>query len=502
MANRIVVTLWIIVSALGLGAAWAADAPDPDLIAEKVMAAFDIPGMAVAIVKDDKLVAARGYGVKEAGGDDPVTPETIFAIGSNSKSFTSAAVAVLVGRGELSWEDVLAEKLPGFRMADNQLTWEGTFRDHLSMRTGLGEGAGNWLWHGTELSRTEILHRARYLEPASPFRTAFGYSNISYLAVGEAAAAVAGMSWDAFVRESFFGPLGMSSSDTLLAELDGRDNLATPHRRIDGANVPDSWADVDNAGPAGSITSNVLDMSKWLRFQLGEGTFEGNTIIDTAVFREMHLPHTFIRPETFYGMVLPDSNFVSYGLGWFVTDITGRKVLLHGGTVDGMTSMMAIVPSEKLGVVILTNVNLPQVHCIAFLREYLDAAVADSGVDWVEYMAAKYQMLQEHYFEAPMAQMEALRDPDNKAALALEAYAGEYSNDLYGKITVTFGDGGLSIAREAGEKTRLEHWYGDTFRPESEEFTTSFSTVTFTNSNGEATSLSETVLGTFTREVE
>jgi len=215
----------------------------------------------------------------------------------------------------------------------------------------------------------------------------------------------------------------------------------------------------------------------------------------------MHLSHTFIRPDSMYGHLLSDSNILSYGMGWFVIDITGRKVILHGGMVDGMTSMTALIPAEKLGIMILTNINLPHVHTLAFLREYLDAAVADSGIDWVGQMQAIGTMYDQMAAVQP-AKIEALRDPDNSPALTLDAYAGSYVNELFGKVTVSFIDGGLRIARDGGAEVRMEHWYGDTFRPESDQFTYDGSMVRFTTSNGVATSLSETFLGAFTREDE
>jgi len=488
------------VCAVGLClAASAAEVPDPDPIAERVMAAFEVPGMAVAVVKNDELVYARGYGVRSIDTGEPVTPETIFSIGSNGKSFTSAAVAVLVDRGVLSWDDVVAEKLPGYRLYDTRLTYEATFRDHLSMRTGLGDQAGINLWYGVDRTRDEVLHQLRYIEPTYPFRTTFAYSNVSIVAAGQAVAAVSGMSCAAFVRKNLFEPLRMTSTDTLLAELESRDNVAAPHERIDGQIITVPRRSADNAAPAGSITSNVLDMANWLRFQLGDGTFEGNVLVDAKVFHEMHIPHTVIRPDSSWGMLFPDSNILSYGFCWFVVDVTGRKVVLHGGSIDGMNALMVMVPAEKLGVMVLTNINLGHAHSLAFLREYLDQAVADSGVDWVE-QALAFSRMGAEAAAKKQAEIEALRDPSRKPSLALSAYAGSYLNRLHGAATVSFADGQLTIARGPGFEGRLDHWYGDTFRADWGQVTVDRTMVTFTVSSGDPVACELQDLGVFSRE--
>jgi CubicO group peptidase (beta-lactamase class C family) len=293
----------------------------------------------------------------------------------------------------------------------------------------------------------------------------------------------------------------MTSSDTLLAELDGRDNVARPHERRDGRNVPVPFRSADNAAPAGSITSNVIDMANWLRFQLGEGTFEGNTIVDAAVFREMHTPHTIIRSDTSWGMLFPDSNFLNYGLCWFVVDTNGSKVVMHGGSIDGMNALMVLVPAEKLGVVVLTNVNLSHVHSLAFLREYLDVAVADSGVDWVERSLAVKKMMDDGA-AAGEAEIEALRDSSNKPTLALEGYAGSYINDLHGAAAVAVEDGGLILSRGPGLEGRLVHWFGDTYRADWGADMPGSGFVEFAVSGGRAMGYTEGDLGMFSRANE
>ncbi|MGD2152782.1 MAG: serine hydrolase domain-containing protein, partial [Gemmatimonadales bacterium] len=237
---------------------------------------FEVPGFAVAIVKDGELVFAKGYGVRELGKADRVDEHTLFAIASNTKAFTAAALAILVDGGKLDWDDRVVEHLPYFQLYDPWVTQEMRVRDLLSHRSGLGTFSGDLLWYGTSYSRTEVIRRARYLEAAGEFRSDYGYSNLMFLAAGQLIAAVTGMSWDEVVEREFFEPLGMRRTVTSVRDLEGMGNVATPHRERDGWVFPLYWYDWDSMAPAGGIISSVADMSRWLRLQLGRGTWEGD----------------------------------------------------------------------------------------------------------------------------------------------------------------------------------------------------------------------------------
>lgn len=470
----------------------------PDPLVERVMAAFDVPGMSLSIVHGDEIIHARGYGVREAGGRRPVNRDTVFQIGSNGKSFTAAAVATLVSRGEMNWDDPAVDHLPQFRLASGELTMQVTLRDLLSMRTGLGAQSGLALWYGTGLSRDEVLHRMRYLQPEADLRTTFAYSNLSILAAGMAVAARANMTWDTFIRQNLFEPLDMRSSDTLLAETLARRNRAEPHERRNDGNVPIPYRSADNMAPAGSISSTARDMANYLRFQLNEGRFGGTTRVAPEVFREMHEPQTIISRDSLWGMLFPDSRFITYGLGWFVVDISGHRAVLHGGSIDGMNALMLLVPEADLGLVALSNIDLNHAHTLAFAREYLDLALSDSGVDWIASSADMLAVINAGAARVREA-VAVARKPGSRPSLPASAYAGDYASSLFGRATITVAGDTLRLSRGPGLEGELTHWYGDSFRPEWADTMPASGYVRFQLSGEEVLGFSEGALGLFRR---
>ena len=252
------------------------------------MKEWHVPGLAIAIVKDDSVVYAKGFGVREVGKPERVDAHTIFAIGSNTKAFTSAAVGIMVDRKKMRWDDKVTSYLPDFQLHDPYVTREITIRDVLSHRSGLGR-RGDMLWYGSSYDRDEILRRIRFLEPNSSFRSQFGYQNIMFLAAGQAMAKAAGKSWDDVIVSEIFRPLGMNESNTSTDSLRGKPDVATPHS-IDGANVtPIPWRNIDNVAPAGSINSSVMDMTHWIRLQLDTGVYAGKKIVSARSLSEKTL---------------------------------------------------------------------------------------------------------------------------------------------------------------------------------------------------------------------
>ncbi len=276
---------------------------------------FKVPGFAVAIVKDGELVFAKGYGVRELGKRESVDEHTMFAIASNTKAFTAAALAILVDEGKISWDDRVVEFLPYFQLYDPWVTQEMRVRDLLSHRSGLGTFSGDLLWYGTSYSSEEVVRRARHLEAAGKFRSDYGYSNLMFLAAGEVIAAVTGVSWDEVVENEFFEPLGMNNTVTSVKDLEGMSNVATPHRERDGRVFPLYWYNWDAMAAAGGIISSVADMSQWLRLQLGHGTWNGDTIFSESAQRTMWTPHisNVVTPGS--ERLFPTTHFRGYGLG-------------------------------------------------------------------------------------------------------------------------------------------------------------------------------------------
>ncbi len=453
---------FILLLFIGSFSAIAQDAPLAgfDDYVNKSIKDWDVPGVAIAVVKDDKIVFAKGYGVREIGKPDRVDERTIFAIGSSSKAFTAATTAILVDEGKIKWDDPATKYLPGFQVYDPVTTRELTVRDLLTHRVGLERG--DQLWHATEYDRGEILRRIRYLKPSSSLRSKFGYQNIMYLAAGEIVPSVTGKTWDDFLRERIFMPLGMSSTGTSISALKNSNDVAAPHSKFDGKLTAIPYRMIDNIGPAGSINSNVVDMAQWVRLQLNNGKFGDKQLISAASIKEMQSPQTIIRLEGAMERLYPEAHFLSYGMGWFLSDYRGRKLVEHGGSIDGMRALVAMLPEEKLGVVVLTNLS-GTILSVPLSYRIFDAYLGAQPRDWSAEMLKMTNGLLEQG-KAAAAKQEAERVKDTKPSLALEKYAGDYQNEMYGDTKIVTENGKLVLKRGAYITGDLEHWHYDTFR--------------------------------------
>ncbi|MBA3255394.1 MAG: serine hydrolase [Pyrinomonadaceae bacterium] len=425
---------------------------------------WKVPGFAIAIVKNDRVVFAKGYGVVELGKTPAVDENTLFAIASNSKAFTAAALAILVDEGKVKWDDKVTKYLPSFELYDPYVTRELTIRDLLSHRSGLATFGGDLLWYESEYSRDEILRRVRFLKPTSSFRSRFGYQNILFLAAGEVVARVSGKSWDEFVKERFFAPLTMKRTVTSHADLLTSSNVAMPHNEVEGKNRVIRYGKVDSIGSAEAIKSSVADMAQWLRLQLGRGTYEGRKLFSATASREMWTPHTVFsgiseQAEKFN----PTRHFNLYGLGWLLSDYQGRLLVSHGGGLDGMTSQFALMPEEKLGVVVLTNSETPLSTILA--NKVFDLFLGVRARDWNSEFLARAKD-NEAARKAGNRRIELSQVPQTKLSLPLSAYTGTYSGEMFGDAKVTEEEGKLVVRflpspYFVGD---LEHWHFDTFR--------------------------------------
>jgi CubicO group peptidase (beta-lactamase class C family) len=427
----------------------------------KSLKEWEVPGVAIAVVKDDKIIFAKGYGVKELGKTDPVTANTMFAIGSSSKAFTSAALAILVDEGKIKWNDPVSKYLPSFQLFDPYVTREMMVRDLLSHRIGLERG--DRIWYATDYSREEVMRRIRFLKPSSSVRSRFGYQNIMYLAGGQIIPSVVGKSWDDFLKERIFMPLGMSSTNTSISGLKGMSDVATPHAKINDKVKPIAYRLIDNIGPAGSINSNVTDMAQWVRMQLNSGKYGDKQIVSAANIKEMQNPHTIIPLEGLYTSLYSEAHFLSYGMGWFLSDYRGRKMVEHGGAIDGMRASVAMIPEEKMGVIVLGNMNgsiLPQLIANRIFDAYM---VPGKEKDWSSDLL-KVVKAAEAQGKAAQQKIEADRIRNTNPSLSLENYAGNYTDEMYGDMKVTFENGKLKAKFGPYFNGTLEHWHYDTFR--------------------------------------
>ncbi|HYK81642.1 MAG TPA: serine hydrolase [Gemmatimonadales bacterium] len=434
-----------------------------DAYAKRGLELLHAPGAAIAVVKDGKVLFAKGYGVRTWGAPARVDAHTLFQIASNTKAFTTAALAILADDGRLSWDDPVTKFLPGFQLYDPYVTHEFTVRDLVTHRSGLGLGAGDLLWLHSSYSREQIAYRIRYAKPASSFRSQYAYDNVLYDVAGEVVRAVSSKTWDDFVKERIFSPLGMTESGTTIADWAANPNVATPHDADRGRIRIVPLDTADNLGPGASIVSNVTDLAKWLLCRLDSGRAGGGRLFSERQAREMWSGQTILPitdPEPPLAPLRP--NFAEYGLGWRLRDYQGRKVVWHGGELAGMTSEVTLVPAERLGIVILTNSESDLAP--ALTARLLDSFFKVRPTDWVAaYVQA--DQLESAHADSIIAAARATRDSLSKPSLGLERYAGSYRDELYGDATIALeGDHlVLRFSHSPAFTGDLEHWQYDTF---------------------------------------
>lgn len=432
-----------------------------DAFVEKAMQEWQVPGLAVALVKDDRVVHIRGYGVRELGKTETVDENTIFPIGSTSKAFTSAAVALLVQDGKLSWDDRVIDHLPGFQLYDPWVTREITVRDLLSNRGGVS-GLSEWIWYATDHSRDEIVRRLRYVKPESSFRSQYAYRNVMFLTAGQVVAAVTGASWDAFVQERIFKPLGMLRSSTSVRDLQNRDNVITPHMNIEGKRTPVPLRNIDNMGPAGSVNASITDMAQWLRFHLANGVLDGRRIADAAVIQETHRPHTPIPISPEMASSAPWGRRADYCLGWILVDHQGDHVLYHNGKVDGIYAVIGFIPERQVGAVVLTNYQDQELSDVVFLRA-LDVLLDRPPKDWNSIYLGNWKQRETKSAQARQ-DLEASRIRGTTPSHPVAAYAGDYENEMYGRIAVSLEGDHLVLRLSSHLIGDMAHWHYETFR--------------------------------------
>ena len=471
-----------LVPAIGL-----AQGPPADLDAwvERARTTFDVPGIAVAIVKDGKVVHARGYGVRRLGDPAPVDDQTLFGIASNTKAFTATAVGILVDEKKLSWDDSIAARLPGFQMADPYVARELTIRDALSHRSGLGLGAGDLLfWPDTNVSRDEVVAAARFVRPASSFRSRYAYNNLMFVVAGQVIAAASGQSWDDFIRQRIFAPLGMTATRITSVGIGPGDNVASPHSRgwrLRGELKPIAATRDDTWAAAAGIKSNLRDLTKWVSVQLDRGRIdEARRLFSDAVSRELWQVHTPLRigdPPAPLAKTRP--TFSGYGLGFNLRDYQGRVIVSHTGGLTGMVSLVLMVPSERLGIIVLTNQEEGGAFS-AIAYHILDSYLGAPRTDWI---AAYRQARNDEFKRADDAEQKqaAERNKASRPSLTLAAYASRYQDPWYGGASIALEGERLvlRLERTPAAVADLEHWQYDTFRAVFRDNTIPDAFVTF-----------------------
>jgi CubicO group peptidase (beta-lactamase class C family) len=482
------VTLYVtllacLLTALPLLAQLSVPPADLDDYVARSMKTLEVPGLAVAIVKDGKVVFSKGYGVRKLGDPTLVDENTLFGIGSNTKAFTAAALATLVDAGKITWDDPVYERLKGFETYDPYVSKEMRIRDLLCHRSGLGLGEGDLMfWPHTTYTRDEVVYRLRYLKPATSFRTTYAYNNLMFLTAGQVVAEVSGKSWDDYLREKIFQPLGMNNTNTSNSLFRPDENWAYPHEKVDGTLQVIPFENLDNAGPAGSINSSIADMSKWVLLQLNHGKIPGT---ETRIFSEktsndmwaqqMITPVRMAPPE----LKILQSHFSGYGLGWGLRDYKGRKLVGHSGGVAGFVTRVMLVPEDNLGVIILTNAESTSAF-EAVLMHILDAYLGGPTQDYIASFKTLDDKERQDANETMKKSLQS-RATDSKPSLAAEKYAGDYSDPWYGNVKIKQENAGLVLNFERTSKgiADLQHWQYDTFKARWRDRTVEDAFVTF-----------------------
>ncbi len=442
-----------------------------DTYANAAMKAFDTPGMAVVVV-DGNDISTHAYGVRKLGASEPIDAHTIFPLGSNTKAFTSTALAMLVDQGSLQWSDRVEDRLPGFRMYDDYASSEMTITDLLVHRSGLGLGEGDlMLVPHTDRSRAELVHAIRYLKPAHSFRSSYDYDNVLYIVAGQLLQAVSGLRWEDFVQQHILDPLGMRDTQVSIdakvpdeASLHAR--IAGPVRGFGKQSVLTDVMSGDAFAPAGALKSSATDMGRWLQVLLNHGVMpDGTSLFSQTASEDLWTPHTLmpIAPGP-PSLVLSQPQFQAYAFGFEVRDYRGHKIITHLGGVLGGISAVVLIPDRHVAFAVM--INSEDAGTLFAMREHLlDTYLGLPSPDWI----ANYGQAQRQE-EAEALHMLALSKTASQReigpSLPLTGYVGKYKDAWYGTITISKTASGLMINfdRSPGMTGALEHVQYDTFR--------------------------------------
>jgi CubicO group peptidase (beta-lactamase class C family) len=451
---------------------WAAKPADPKAqlkglseFMTKAMAEWKVPGVAVAVVKDGKVILAEGFGLRDVKNNLKVTPQTVFAIGSSTKAFTATTVGLLTDDGKLDWDKPVCDYLPAFKLWNDFASEQMTPRDLLCHRSGLPRH--EFMWYGSPFSRQELFDRLRFLEPNHDFRAVWQYQNLMILTAGYLVGEVSRSTWEEFTRKRILEPLGMADSSFSVKDMQAAADHSLPYGEKKDKVVELPYRDIDVIGPAGSINSNVVDMAKWVILNLDKGKFAGKQVVSEAALTQIQSPQMVIQDPTFLLLHnFPELYFPSYGMGWFITSYRGHTLLHHGGNIDGFSAMVSFMPRDNMGLVILTNLNGTLLPYAAMFNIY-DRLLGLDQVGWSERFK---DIIDKFKAEAAKAEKEAGQDRqlNTKPSHPLEDYAGEYAHPGYGTLSVIKEGDGLK-AKYNGFEYVVSHHHYDVFDLKDEQ---------------------------------
>jgi CubicO group peptidase (beta-lactamase class C family) len=436
-----------------------------DSLVKEVLKTFDVPGISVGIIKDGKLIHAKGYGVRSLKNNLPVDENTLFGIASNSKAFTSAAIAMLIDEGKMKWDDKVRDYIPAFKMYDPYVTDAFTVRDLLTHRSGLGLGSGDLMFFpdGGTFTRAEMIHNLRYLKPVSEFRTKYDYDNNLYIVAGEVIAKVSGMPWEEYIEQRIMKPIGFTTSKASYDRLPNNANVIDAHAPADGkvVMIPHDWNPVANA--AGGIVSNITDLSKWLILQMDDGKYgEGKKLFSKEMHDEMWSPQTIIQT----GAGAYNTHFAAYGLGWFLADVKGYKQVSHTGGLAGTVTQITLLPELQLGIIVLTNQQSGAAFS-AITNTIKDSYLGYANRGWVKKMSDRVKAGEA---EAKKINEDIAKDmlAQQKKGIAKPAdslFVGTYNDKWFGDITISSKNGNMWMESKKSPRLNgyISHYKSNTF---------------------------------------
>jgi CubicO group peptidase (beta-lactamase class C family) len=421
----------------------------------RLMRDWKVQGVGVAIARGDDIVLSRGFGLRDVERELPATPHSIFAIGSVTKSFTTAALALLADDGKFDWDRPVREYLPTFKLWDQFSSERMTGRDLTSHRSGLPRH--DLMWYGSDESRKDLFSRLQYLEPTADFRTVWQYQNLMYMTAGYLVEVLSGMSWEEFVRQRIFAPLGMTSTHIDASAVESAPDFSRGYREHKNKVEPmEFYQEFKAMAPAGSIFSSVSDMSQWMLMQLNDGKLGERQFLSEGQVRLMHTPQTFITKGQF-----PEMPYSSYGLGWFVEPYRGHDMIHHGGNIDGFSAMLALMPEDGIGVVVLTNMDATPVNNLIAYNVF-DRFTDGKVVPWNKRMQERRKELREGE-KRGKGKRQSDRVRGTRPSHKLEEYAGTYRHPGYGSIRVNY-DGNKLTATYNSFEVELTHYHYDVFQ--------------------------------------
>lgn len=454
MTARIILLFVTLLSLSSFSRATDFDSNAVKVLVARTLKRWHVPGVAVAIVRGDKVIYLGGHGFRSVEDGDKVTEDTLFPIASCTKSFTTAAMALLVDEGKLSWDDPPRKYVPFFQLSDPLVDREVMLRDLVTHRTGLRDH--RLLWYRSALKPEERIRRFGRLPLDKPFRTTFQYQSTMFTVAGLAVAQASGMSWAEFVQKRLLDPLGMKATYFTTTETAKIGNKASPHR-LDTEKKPqlmESYAMVVPE-PAGSIQSCAGDLAKWLLFQL-----DGKRLLSARSLEAMHTPQIVIPLDAVDRIQFPGTNQMSYGMGWVIQDHFGHRLLQHGGAIDGFRCHFTLVPKSRLGIVLLCNLHQTRMN-IALSNSLLDLLLDLPRRDWNE-IVGRAEQQDEAEAERQEREKRKSRQSDTNPSCVLSSYAGTYEHPAYGEVRITLENRQL-IWQWQSWKAALEHYHYDTF---------------------------------------